>query len=101
MPQKKSQTVTLKIRRKLLNHKLQQAVSGLHWGVRDVNSVQKLDKISSGPQDVGELAGRGYLDSSPNPICAIFTISRPIGSEAVAAGDTTFQTCSMFCEQTN
>jgi hypothetical protein len=42
-----------------------------------------------------------YADGSPNPPAAIRTISRPMGSEAVAAGETTFHTCSMFCEQTN
>lgn len=37
----------------------------------------------------------------PNPCCAMRTISRPIGSDAVAAGDTTFHTCSMLREHTN
>jgi hypothetical protein len=38
------------------------------------------------------LAPKSPFQVSPNPSFAMRTISRPIGSEAVAAGDTTFHT---------
>src|ERR1700735_3951183 len=58
-------------------------------------------KSVRGPRTAGEPAEGPYFDCNPNPCCAIRTISRPMGSDAVAAGDTTFHTCSMFCEHTN
>ena len=89
---------------KYLNLKMRIEAGAPPWMVPGWPHLREQSNFSN-PKPAGTLSdcfsGWFHRGPSPNPCCAIRKISRPIGSDAVAAGDTTFHTCSMFCEHTN